>query len=61
MKDREPEIREGRVITNKGEANILIVDNGEDLEPQNKGYIPNHDKVEIIYVRNSFESSNTGC
>jgi len=30
---------------------IEIVDNGEDFDKEEKGSIPNHDKVEIVYPK----------
>ena len=29
---------------------VTIIDNGEGFNPEEKGSIPNHDKVEIIYL-----------
>jgi hypothetical protein len=31
---------------------VIIVDNGENFGSGNRGEIPNHDKVEIIYDSN---------
>ncbi len=29
---------------------VEIIDNGEGYDPNEKGTIPNHDKVEIVYI-----------
>jgi len=44
------ERREGTVHSlENGTRDVIIVDRGEDFEDK-AGEIPNHDKVEIIYV-----------
>lgn len=48
MKEKEIETRDGKVNTKEGEIKVLIIDNGENLNPEGKS-IPNHDKVIIIY------------
>lgn len=48
MVENETEIRKGKIIVpNKKIEDVIILDNGEYLE---NGNIPNHDKIEIIYL-----------
>lgn len=49
MKEKAPQVRTGKILIPDKKREFTIVDNGEKFE--NKGSIPNHDKVEIIYQK----------
>lgn len=43
--------RKGEIIIEGKAQKVIIMDNGENLDPESGNTIPNHDKVEIIYPR----------
>lgn len=50
MAGKEIEIRDGKLKVSGQEIKVKIKDDGEGYKPDEKGTIPNHDKVEIIYI-----------
>lgn len=53
MKEKDPEPRSGKILIENKESEVVILDNGEGLNPEGKGSIPNHDKIEIVYPQQS--------
>jgi hypothetical protein len=47
MAEREAKI----IVSGQEPQQVIIIDQGEDFE-NGEGQIPNHDKIEIVYISN---------
>lgn len=51
MVERQIDERNGTLIRPGEETvEVKIIDRGEDFDKNGEGQIPNHDKVEVIYI-----------